>query len=1174
MTGAESGGQGSPSDGSDSEEAERCPICLGVLARGELAMPDSCCHVFCLGCLLTWAELQMVPSCPVDRRPFRNVYRWDGGLRCVQVPVRRRVAEAESGPNTQHEACLKNHLRERSRRQQAKTTAHSKTKGLVRKCNDDPSSVSRKKVRGTECCAWPSSPFISLTTSTPEIAEPLLVTEDILYESKHQVQDCPWFSPAAPITATGTSSFLPTNSNHSTFTFGLCSSPVTSTSSSGPAHFVFQGVVCAITCPKGGEKRGGRASNSKAPTKKAESLPSRRSGRNSKPQAEPPASDPPSPPKSNVSDSDSSVSQPSEPGRTSQVPAKRKGKQVTNRKAGGKRKNTRKKQSSQIVECPTASEDEEADGVVDSADKEGEQDEVKAEMTNSKQTSDADASLNADQDGVDSPDGDAEPLSSDVEVEQGVTETCDKDSDDKEADDCDSPPSCSSNSPPKSPESCSDGKPSTQEDEPPAISISTEEEDGKISTSPPEPENMLENLASPDSIKTTEQDGEMEVCAGSDESSDEEHLKDPQAEACESPKAVEHTEEKVITQETKESEESDSQTLETAVEQKSTEVDISAEAIQDDDVSKDDNNVIPMDCSSPLSEHGSTSGATLEVSDERIVSAAAETPSSVKEDPSKDQEERDRSHERKNGRQRRSRFHSATSSWSPKRDSRRDASRRSRSRERASSPPSSRSSRPRSRERERDRESDYSRRDRSKERNRRRSRSHSRSRSRSPSRTRSYRRESSPERPPSKDPSPQRKDRQGGWRSGQGIGNGSEGRRYQGGAGRFENGLPSEASPERRGWSENPDWVTEKTRSDAESRNRDLGGGFRWEDRGNGGESRGRGGYDRGRGTGRQPRNNSGTGNHSGNDAYSRFNENRGGGRWKQDSDTGDGMLDRSGWSSASSWAVRRTLPADVRDYYSKRERGGTGGWNRTEEEQPAADAPKSDPTLQAVPGNAAAPVLTAMPPPLPPQLNVLQHHFPPPGHRGPLPVSLQPAAPYAMPPPVPVHLHPAAPLLQVPGVGAQGLPPPPPPPPPMQQGGQAAAAPPDIHTQMGSTYGKPGLLPAPNRVAVAVATQGQQAVSHVQPSSTTQPGQHSKAQADSSKKEKKQQIQEKAVNEVRIAIKPYYQNQEITKDEYKEIVRKAVEKVCHSKSGEVNSSKVANLVKAYVDKYKHARKK
>lgn len=30
---------------------------------------------------------------------------------------------------------------------------------------------------------------------------------------------------------------------------------------------------------------------------------------------------------------------------------------------------------------------------------------------------------------------------------------------------------------------------------------------------------------------------------------------------------------------------------------------------------------------------------------------------------------------------------------------------------------------------------------------------------------------------------------------------------------------------------------------------------------------------------------------------------------------------------------------------------------------------------------------------------------------------------------------------------------------------------------------------------------------------------------------------------------------------------------MCHSKSGEINPVKVANLVKAYVDKYKHAKK-
>lgn len=52
------GGQGPP-DGSDTEDAEKCPVCLGVPAAGELAMPDSCCHVFCLRCLLTWAEVML-----------------------------------------------------------------------------------------------------------------------------------------------------------------------------------------------------------------------------------------------------------------------------------------------------------------------------------------------------------------------------------------------------------------------------------------------------------------------------------------------------------------------------------------------------------------------------------------------------------------------------------------------------------------------------------------------------------------------------------------------------------------------------------------------------------------------------------------------------------------------------------------------------------------------------------------------------------------------------------------------------------------------------------------------------------------------------------------------------------------------------------------------------------
>lgn len=138
----------------------------------------------------------------------------------------------------------------------------------------------------------------------------------------------------------------------------------------------------------------------------------------------------------------------------------------------------------------------------------------------------------------------------------------------------------------------------------------------------------------------------------------------------------------------------------------------------------------------------------------------------------------------------------------------------------------------------------------------------------------------------------------------------------------------------------------------------------------------------------------------------------------------------------------------------------------------------------------------------------------------------------------------------------------------------------------------------------------------------------------------KKLHMQERAIEEVKLAIKPFYQKRDITKEEYKEILRKAVQKVIawrwmfyfvvvfpyplpctacydrskhlwrvhlhmqmlfclcelwnhyvvmwkwahsyhlclirkvrHSKSGEINPVKVANLVKAYVDKYKHARK-
>ncbi|XP_077049375.1 splicing factor, arginine/serine-rich 19-like [Agelaius phoeniceus] len=53
-----------------------------------------------------------------------------------------------------------------------------------------------------------------------------------------------------------------------------------------------------------------------------------------------------------------------------------------------------------------------------------------------------------------------------------------------------------------------------------------------------------------------------------------------------------------------------------------------------------------------------------------------------------------------------------------------------------------------------------------------------------------------------------------------------------------------------------------------------------------------------------------------------------------------------------------------------------------------------------------------------------------------------------------------------------------------------------------------------------------------------------SEGRGDSDKYLKKLHTQERAVEEVKLAIKPFYQRKDITKDEYKDILRKAVHKV------------------------------
>lgn len=72
----------------------------------------------------------------------------------------------------------------------------------------------------------------------------------------------------------------------------------------------------------------------------------------------------------------------------------------------------------------------------------------------------------------------------------------------------------------------------------------------------------------------------------------------------------------------------------------------------------------------------------------------------------------------------------------------------------------------------------------------------------------------------------------------------------------------------------------------------------------------------------------------------------------------------------------------------------------------------------------------------------------------------------------------------------------------------------------------------------------------------------------------KKVQRQERIVDEIKMVLKPFYNKKKISKSSYKEIMRKCVPKICHSKNGAINTIKIQKLVQGYVKKYHHFEKK
>lgn len=86
---------------------------------------------------------------------------------------------------------------------------------------------------------------------------------------------------------------------------------------------------------------------------------------------------------------------------------------------------------------------------------------------------------------------------------------------------------------------------------------------------------------------------------------------------------------------------------------------------------------------------------------------------------------------------------------------------------------------------------------------------------------------------------------------------------------------------------------------------------------------------------------------------------------------------------------------------------------------------------------------------------------------------------------------------------------------------------------------------------------------------------------------------QERVVEEVKLVLKPHYNKKHISKEEYKDVLRKAVPKVinklfscknqklisdsfkqiCHNRTGEINPLKIQSLIEAYVKRIRRKSK-
>lgn len=86
----------------NSDDAEKCPICLLSLGSQEIGKPAVCSHAFCFLCIHEWSKV--VKTCPIDRKQFREIIVFENldsnvPLRSVAIGQQVSLNEFTNGEN-------------------------------------------------------------------------------------------------------------------------------------------------------------------------------------------------------------------------------------------------------------------------------------------------------------------------------------------------------------------------------------------------------------------------------------------------------------------------------------------------------------------------------------------------------------------------------------------------------------------------------------------------------------------------------------------------------------------------------------------------------------------------------------------------------------------------------------------------------------------------------------------------------------------------------------------------------------------------------------------------------------------------------------------------------------------------------------------------------------------